>query len=459
MVSANDAKLVIISKYANNMIKKIFISNESGQPKDIGIKDEVALGKAKDALKAAKLALDKAHAAIGKAFDVDAKLSNTTTEAYRMANEALTKANEALTKANDRTGKLLFDGEKYMLTGWFPCKGVSIDVNTGVETANEKYDSTPFLLIDKSQPIIANLATLSGAAAVALYDANMAFIGAVGKGHNTIGATVSGYNYTIAIQDIPDDAVYFRCSSSILRLKDAYYTNGSIASYGAFLARAVVELQQKIDEAKRALFVDQWNAACDKYGKYDPVNAPDPQRPFYLNTLWLTYREAINSLEAFSPWGTSPMNSYCTDIRTNIPPHTSAVSTSREYQNSFERIEVVNLDRINVYRLRVCLNGSNLKKVLNFNAEYLELLNNSFNAPKLIDLQISNLKISLDLSRCPLINLTSWQGLVSKAANTSEITVTVHPDVYAKMSDESNAEWHKVMTDAEAKQITFATTN
>ena len=79
MVSANDAKLVIISKYANNMIKKIFISNESGQPKDIGIKDEVALGKAKDALKAAKLALDKAHAAIGKAFDVDAKLSNTTT--------------------------------------------------------------------------------------------------------------------------------------------------------------------------------------------------------------------------------------------------------------------------------------------------------------------------------------------------------------------------------------------
>lgn len=246
MVSANDAKLVIISKYANNMIKKIFIPTAGGQPKDIGILDEVALGKAKDALKAAKLALDKAHTAIEKAFDIEGDLASISNNAI----EAYNKANEALTKANDSTGKLLLDGEKYMLTGWFPFKGVSIDVNTGVETANEKYDSTPFLLIDKSQPIIANLATLSGAAVVALYDANMAFIGAVGKDHNTIGATVSGYNYTIAIQDIPDNAVFFRCSRATINSGSAYYTNGSIASYGAFLARAVVELRNEIQEIK-----------------------------------------------------------------------------------------------------------------------------------------------------------------------------------------------------------------
>lgn len=230
------------------------------------------------------------------------------------------------------------------------------------------------------------------------------------------------------------------------------------------------QVLKNLGEPQYLLFIDQFNTAAGTNGKYDPVNAPDPQHPFYLNTIWLTYEEALKSLETFTTWGTSPMNSYCTDIRTNIPPYTSAVSSSREYQNSFERIEVVNLDRINVYRLRVCLNGSNLKKVLNFNAKYLELLNNSFNAPKLIDLQISNLKISLDLSKCPLINLASWQGLVSKAANTTEITVTVHTDVYAKLSgDTTNAAaaaltadeltaWQAVMTSAAAKNIAFATT-
>lgn len=215
------------------------------------------------------------------------------------------------------------------------------------------------------------------------------------------------------------------------------------------------QLTEKIDEAKLALFVDQFNVAAGVYGKYDPANAPDPQHPFYLNTLWLTYREAIKSLEAFTRWGTSPMDSYCTDIKTNIP---SITGSTRVYQNSFNRIEVVNLDKIDADGLISSLNGSNLKKVLNFKANYIERANNVFNAPALTDLQISGLKISLDLSKCPLINLTSWQGLVSNAANTTKITITVHPEVYAKLTDESNAEWHTVLTDAEAKQITFATT-
>ena len=229
------------------MIKKIVIPTAGGQPKEIGILDEVALGKAKDALKAAKRALDKAHAAIQRVIESE----DFTSRAYNKANEAYNKANEAYNMANNSIDRLLlFDGEKYMLTGWFPCKGVSIDVNTGVETANAKYDSSPILRIDKSQPIIAYLRTLSGYAAVALYDANMAFIGAAGNGHNTIGATVSGYNYTISAQDIPENAVYFRCSRLTISSGGAYYTNGSIASYGAFLAREVVELRNEIQEIK-----------------------------------------------------------------------------------------------------------------------------------------------------------------------------------------------------------------
>ena len=42
--------------------------------------------------------------------------------------------------------------------------------------------------------------------------------------------------------------------------------------------------------------------------------------------------------------------------------------------------------------------------------------------------------------------------------NSKAITITVHPDVYAKLTDESNADWHALMASAAAKNITFATT-
>ena len=36
-------------------------------------------------------------------------------------------------------------------------------------------------------------------------------------------------------------------------------------------------------------------------------------------------------------------------------------------------------------------------------------------------------------------------------------TITVHPDVYAKLTDETNTEWHALLALAAEKNITFAT--
>ena len=66
----------------------------------------------------------------------------------------------------------------------------------------------------------------------------------------------------------------------------------------------------------------------------------------------------------------------------------------------------------------------------------------------------------LDFADNPLLSLEMWQYLL-KFTNTDtakQATITVHPEVYAKLSDESNAEWHPLMAQATAKQITFATT-
>lgn len=45
--------------------------------------------------------------------------------------------------------------------------------------------------------------------------------------------------------------------------------------------------------------------------------------------------------------------------------------------------------------------------------------------------------------------------LVEYSANTAPIEIAVHPDVYAKIQDASNTEWHKLIEDGAAKQISF----
>ena len=73
--------------------------------------------------------------------------------------------------------------------------------------------------------------------------------------------------------------------------------------------------------------------------------------------------------------------------------------------------------------------------------------------------QCRNVKVSFSMFRnSAVITLASLAYLVDNASNTSAITITVHPDVYAKLTDPSNTEWYAVNTAAQAKQIAFATT-
>lgn len=55
------------------------------------------------------------------------------------------------------------------------------------------------------------------------------------------------------------------------------------------------------------------------------------------------------------------------------------------------------------------------------------------------------------------LSLESFKFMVDNAINTTPITITVHPDVYAKLTDEGNEEWSALNREALEKQITFAT--
>lgn len=66
---------------------------------------------------------------------------------------------------------------------------------------------------------------------------------------------------------------------------------------------------------------------------------------------------------------------------------------------------------------------------------------------------------NVNIKDSPKLNLASLQEMAYSSLKLSATaTVTVHPTVYAKLTDTTNTQWHKVLTDALAKNITFATT-
>ena len=75
------------------------------------------------------------------------------------------------------------------------------------------------------------------------------------------------------------------------------------------------------------------------------------------------------------------------------------------------------------------------------------------------EVRVHTLNFNVSFSDSPKLSLASLQYMVTNGANNATpITVTVHPTVYAKLTDTANAEWYAVLTAAAAKKISFATT-
>ena len=81
-----------------------------------------------------------------------------------------------------------------------------------------------------------------------------------------------------------------------------------------------------------------------------------------------------------------------------------------------------------------------------------------YRCERLEEFRLTGLKVNIGFPQNRAISYASMEYLISNAANSNAITITVHPDVYAKLTDESNADWHALMASAAAKNITFATT-
>lgn len=243
------------------------------------------------------------------------------------------------------------------------------------------------------------------------------------------------------------------------------------------------------DMAKKRLFIDMWNEACGQYGKYDPENAPDPEYPFYLNELWLTYDEAVTvyldgTFNSKSSGGKRFSN------RTNMP--ITAYHAIGTIVDSFDsdafvmNVEVANLKSIyssmgfSAYPISIYnkpFGYAKLRMIIgDIDFHFAKATINWFvGAVNLEEVSITRLAFSINLSSCGKLNLQSFQTMIVKADSDNDSgihprVITVHPDVYAKLTgdttnaaasaltEEELAQWQQLLVDAAEKQIIFATT-
>lgn len=358
--------------------------------------------------------------------------SETDTKLAGKVDKVAGKGLSANDYTDDEKAKLtaLPTNEQFGIVGWVSKLNGQFKVESG-------YRSSELLPLNHNYDLVFVAKAILKVASVSFYTASGTWISSVQK--------TTTAESTIPKSEFPANAVFVRFTAVAAEISSCYYKNGPTleAREGA--------MAEAIQAAKLALFIEEFNAAAGANGKYDPVNALDPQHTFYLNTLWLTYEEAVVSMahinEIYLRGGASMSG---LKIRTNM---LAAKPVPTNWGPGFVYLNGVCLcnSSIEVLNVRdIVVDGSNNLGLFVYNCpnlhtiigqialEYVtKISTNTFNkSPKLQEVRLYNLKASINFKDCPLLSLATLQYLVDNAANKSAITVTVHPVTYGKLTNE-----------------------
>jgi hypothetical protein len=235
--------------------------------------------------------------------------------------------------------------------------------------------------------------------------------------------------------------------------------------------------------SKMELFCDMFNAAAGTDGYARIV---DGEFDCKLNELTLTYEEAVDvyldgTFDSLASAGKRFPH------RTNLPIRADhlrlTIDQSFTSDNFVMNVEVANLSTLNassyfsVYPISIYhkpFGYAKLKKIIGvIDFHFASAKINWFvGAVNLEEVNIHRLAYSIDLSSCGKLNLQSFSTMITHADSDADSkihprVITVHPDVYAKLTgdttnaaaaaltEEELAQWMQIVTDAAAKNITF----
>lgn len=235
-------------------------------------------------------------------------------------------------------------------------------------------------------------------------------------------------------------------------------------------ASGVVPNENISDEARKSLFCDLFTAAAGSAGYAKYTNGVWDCK---LNGLTLSYDEAVMILSVYHTGGDHTEDLVHHPVRTNLPIYSNwGINLTRFAQNNTS-LEVANVNCvINGNYLQFAFYGcKNLREIRGpIRHQVAKIDDGAFlGCNKLESLDLRKLKSNLLLSNSPLLKLDSLDSIVTNAANgNTAITITVHADVYAKLTGDTTNEaaaaltadelsqWQALLTKAAGKNIAFA---
>lgn len=230
--------------------------------------------------------------------------------------------------------------------------------------------------------------------------------------------------------------------------------------------REAIEMADAAFVRPPQLFIDMWNDRC-KYvdnsegnirtvGRYNETTGY-----FELNGLTdITYADAITIMNE------QPKYEYCENIsrrayalsrsRTNLPTPLRSNWGMRFYEPLISsKMEVVFWPTVEVDTLR---GNRCLKKITISQIRTSGTMGACQALEEIVFSPNKQTRMSLSFAAASRLSHVSVQRIIAAIPDgDTEVAITVHADVYDRITDETNEEWHALIAAAEAKNIVFAT--
>lgn len=222
-------------------------------------------------------------------------------------------------------------------------------------------------------------------------------------------------------------------------------------------------LKEWIEKMGTDTFDQLWDMACKQMGNCGSRN-PQLEKPYELGGVRLTREEAMYSFVKTAGAHSINFNSmFVQDYALKATfPMTKVRAVGSTWVNAFGTC--INLESVILcqsYVIAGDMSGifggcSKLRFVKGTIDTFTNLEGGFRGCTALEEVEIKGAK-DVSFSDSPRLSITSLEYLVKNAYNTGPITVTVHADVYAKLTGGEGSEqrWQQVFNDAQAKQIAF----
>lgn len=252
-----------------------------------------------------------------------------------------------------------------------------------------------------------------------------------------------------------------------------------------------------IAQQEKKEFIDKWNRAGIIESELNPRQVvayyDEENDEFDLEGVKLTYEQAKWHYEvSFTRKAISGINTYSkcchySDLKAMFPQRFEQYA---KIQNTFAHMRSLRVVRVsygdptqeNVANLDMAWPSEvtwpfyltaieEVRGIINCNRLSSTSLQNNWGLrPQTKEIYLYGVKADAQcLTNCQSLSLASISFLVKWASNTTPITITVHADVYAKLTGDTTneaaaaltteelAQWAEVLTNAAAKNISFAT--